>query len=75
MKRGISKKRVEEVMAKKGKLTCWEMLRCRVRYFCDGAVLGTKDFVNGIFEHERAIASARNARRARARCATARRMG
>jgi len=53
VKRGISKKRVEEVMAKKGKLTRWEMLRCRVRYFCDGAVLGTKDFVNGIFEHER----------------------
>ena len=29
VKRGISKKRVEEVMAKKGKLTRWEMLRCR----------------------------------------------
>jgi hypothetical protein len=32
VKRGISKKRVEEVMAKKGKLTRWEMLRCRVRF-------------------------------------------
>jgi hypothetical protein len=53
VKRGISKKRVEEVIANKGKLTRWEMLRCRVRYFCDGAVLGTKDFVNGIFEAER----------------------
>jgi hypothetical protein len=53
VKRRISRKRVEEVMANKGKLTNWEMLRCRVRYFCDGAVLGTKDFVNGIFEHER----------------------
>ncbi len=52
-KRGISRKRVEEVMAKKGKLSNWEMLRCRVRYFCDGAVLGTKEFVNGIFESER----------------------
>ena len=29
------------------------MLRCRVRHFCDGAVLGTKEFVNGTFEHER----------------------
>jgi len=53
VKRGISRKRVEEVIANKGKLTRWEMLRCRVRSFCDGAVLGTKDFVNGIFEHER----------------------
>lgn len=53
VKRGISRKRVEEVLAKKGELSRWEMLRCRVRYFCDGAVLGSKDFVNGIFEHER----------------------
>jgi REP element-mobilizing transposase RayT len=53
VKRGISRERVEEVLAKKGKLTRWEMLRCRVRYFCDGAVLGSKEFVNGIFTHER----------------------
>jgi hypothetical protein len=50
---GANGQRVEEVMAKKGNLTRGEMLRCRVRYFCDGAVLGTKEFVNGIFEHER----------------------
>jgi len=53
VKRGISRKRVEEVLAKNGKLSNWEMLRCRVRHFCDGAVLGTKEFVNGVFESER----------------------
>jgi putative transposase len=26
-----------------------EMLRCRVRYFTDGAVIGSKDFVNELF--------------------------
>jgi hypothetical protein len=55
VKRGISKKRVEEVMAKKGKLTRWEMLRCRVRYFCDGAVLGTAEFVDAVFEREQTL--------------------
>jgi hypothetical protein len=28
------------------------VLRRRVRYFCDGAVLGTAAFVNGVFERE-----------------------
>jgi len=25
------------------------MLRCRVRYFTDGAVIGSREFVNGVF--------------------------
>ena len=29
------------------------ILRHRVRYFCDGAVLGTAEFVNEDFERER----------------------
>jgi putative transposase len=35
------------------RLTPAEMLRCRVRYFTGGAVLGSKDFVNQIFHAER----------------------
>jgi putative transposase len=35
----------QRVMAKKGKLAVSEVLRCRVRYFSDGAVLGSKAFV------------------------------
>jgi hypothetical protein len=30
-------------------------LRLRVRYFCDGAVLGTTEFVNTVFEREQAM--------------------
>lgn len=75
VKRGISRKRVEEVMANKGKLTRWEILRCRVRYFRDGAVLGTKEFVNGIFEHERHRFGPKRQTGARPPCATSRRMG
>jgi len=30
-----------------------KMLRCRVRYFTDGAVIGSKEFVNEAFEKAR----------------------
>ena len=30
-------------------------LRHRVRYFCDGAVLGTAQFVDGVFAREQAL--------------------
>jgi hypothetical protein len=29
------------------------MLRCRVRYFTDGAVIGSRDFVNAAFQSAR----------------------
>ena len=53
VRKGFSRARVDEVLEKKGKLTWGEMLRCRVRYFTDGAVLGSKKFVNTIFAAER----------------------
>ena len=36
-------------LAAKGCLPVREYLRCRVRYFCDGAVFGGREFVEGIF--------------------------
>jgi len=53
MRKGFSREKVGEVLAKKGKLTRQELLQCKVRYFADGAVLGSKAFVNEIFETER----------------------
>ncbi len=53
VRKGFNRERVDEVLAKKGKLTWGEMLRCRVRYFADGAVLGSKEFVNAVFAAER----------------------
>ena len=52
-RRGLSREEVERVMAEKGRLSALEMLRCRVRYFADGAVLGTKVFVESVFQAER----------------------
>ena len=40
---------VAKVLAAKGRLPLGEYLRCRVRYFRDGAVLGGKEFVETIF--------------------------
>lgn len=54
VRRGIELERVKAVVAAKGKLSLGEYLRCRVRYFVDGAVLGSKAFVDGVFAANRA---------------------
>jgi putative transposase len=44
-----SAKTAAEVLQAKGKVTLPEYLRCRVRYFSDGAALGDREWVEGIF--------------------------
>ena len=46
----ISRDKALEVLSKGGRLSEADYLRCKVRYFSDGAVLGGKSFVEGIFE-------------------------
>src|SRR4029078_1634607 len=41
MRLGVSQKRIEQVLEKKGRLEKWEAVRCRVRYFSDGMILGS----------------------------------
>ncbi len=50
MRRGIDPERVKEVIAAKGKLRIHDYARCRARYFVDGAVFGTREFVEEIFQ-------------------------
>lgn len=52
-RRGISAEETERVLATDTKLTLPEVLRHRVRYFTDGAVLGSSAFVDGAFERLR----------------------
>ena len=47
---GIDPERVREVIAAKGKLRIHDYARCRVRYFVEGAVFGTREFVEEIFQ-------------------------
>ena len=49
LRRGFTTAEVDAVLAAKGRLDHWQMLRCRVRYFADGLALGTKSFVNEVF--------------------------
>ena len=46
---GISPEEVKKVLDSGGELSLTEALRCRVRYFADGAVLGSRQFANEIF--------------------------
>ena len=48
-KKGFSKERVEAVLKSGGKLSRGDLLRCQVRWFSDGVAIGSKDFVEGIF--------------------------
>jgi len=52
---GFAEAEVEAVREEKGAMPVQQMLRHRVRYFCDGAVLGTAEFVNGVFEREQSL--------------------
>jgi hypothetical protein len=53
LQKGFSKKNVAKVLAKNGELSQFELLRCQVRYFSDGVVLGSRGFVNEVFEAHR----------------------
>jgi hypothetical protein len=49
----LNAEEVAKVLAAKGKLPLSEYLKCRVRYFCDGAVFGGREYVEGIFREYR----------------------
>ena len=50
---GFSADRVKKVLAEGGKLGAGDLLRCRVRYFSDGVVLGSRGFVEEVFQANR----------------------
>ena len=50
---GIDSALVERVLREGGRLSRSQLLRCRVRYFSDSAVLGSREFVNTVFHTHR----------------------
>ena len=52
-KGGFATETAEAGKKRMGKLSRAALLRCRVRYFSDGLVLGTKSYVDGVFENHR----------------------
>jgi len=53
LRRGIKREAVLKVLAEKGRVSTPELLRLRVRYLTDGAILGSREFLNGLFERHR----------------------
>jgi hypothetical protein len=49
----LKREEVVKVLRAKGKLPLGSYVRCRVRYFCDGAVFGSKEFVEEMFRERR----------------------
>jgi hypothetical protein len=52
VRKGMRKEEVEAELAQLERsrdVALGKMLRCRVRYFSDGAVLGSREFVDGVF--------------------------
>jgi putative transposase len=52
-KRGFTEEEIQGVIRAGGRLPLTAFLRLRVRYFTDGAVLGTKAFVESVFQASR----------------------
>lgn len=49
LKKGFTREQARKVVARGGRLPATAYLRCRVRYFSDGAVIGSRKFVNEVF--------------------------
>jgi putative transposase len=58
-RKGFSREESENILASGGKLSRAELLRCRVRHFSDGVVLGGKEFVNAFYTNLKNKAQAR----------------
>ena len=58
VRRGFTQEEIEAVRRNQGRLPRHEYVRLRVRYFTDGAILGTKAFVENVFQARRAWFSA-----------------
>ena len=53
LRKGVSKEEAELESKRDGEIPFGKMLRCRVRYFTDGAVIGSREFVNEAFASAR----------------------
>ena len=54
LRKGISKDEAERERERDGDIPLGKMLRCRIRYFTDGAVIGSRGFVDEAFTAARA---------------------
>lgn len=53
MRKKVPREKVLEVLQRGGKISVSEMIQCKVRYFADGVVIGTKSYVEEVFKTNR----------------------
>jgi REP element-mobilizing transposase RayT len=53
LRQGFAPEQVQKVLETGGRLPMHELLRCRVRYFSDGLALGSKAFLEEVFQRYR----------------------
>ncbi|MEN9734882.1 MAG: hypothetical protein RLZ45_2877 [Verrucomicrobiota bacterium] len=53
LRRGFDRETMLKVLAEGGTLPRSEYLKLRIRYWVDGAVLGSREYVNSVFERHR----------------------
>ncbi|WP_081891441.1 transposase [Verrucomicrobium sp. BvORR106] len=65
LRKGMKREAVEQVRRGQGVLTLQETLRCKVTYFTRGVALGSRSYLEGLFESQRQHLDARRKRGAR----------
>ncbi|MFM7816676.1 MAG: hypothetical protein ACKPGI_06885, partial [Verrucomicrobiota bacterium] len=53
LRKGFNRERMLKVLAEGGELPRTEYLRLRIRYMVDGAVLGSREYVDSVFNRHR----------------------
>ncbi len=53
VRQGVTAEAARKTLSEKGKLSAAELVRLRVRYFTDGVILGSQEFVESIFTENR----------------------
>ena len=53
LRKGFNRERLLKVLAEGGELPRTEYLRLRIRYMVDGAVLGSREYVDSVFQRHR----------------------
>jgi hypothetical protein len=53
LRKGVSRVEAERELERNGEIPFGKVLRCRVRYFTDGAVIGSRSFVDEAFARSR----------------------
>lgn len=54
---GFNPEKVQQIIDDGGELSSYDFIRCHIRYFNDGVALGSKIFIEEVFEHNRILFS------------------